>query len=101
MPSYTCKRCEQVWSSEEIAASIFDYGFINLTSQENEIIAFSCPNDKCSSLITIKGSTGISNDFFDKNDLLMDSKGRNLYPKFNYYSSLPLPQRSNEILKLK
>jgi transcriptional regulator with PAS, ATPase and Fis domain len=100
MESFTCKQCGTTWDLYKSAASVFAFGFINLVSQDDEYIAFSCPGEKCPALISLHGPVGISNQFYAFLDAYLDPSGtESQFNKMKYFGVLPFDQKNNGLLK--
>ena len=97
-----CNSCKKEWDDTSIFESIRDYGFINLTSQDDEYIAFSCPGKECYALIYFNGPRNISSNFVSSLVAYLDPSGYDSHKaQIKYFGSLPFCQRNQTILTSK
>lgn len=97
MQNITCNLCGKSLSPLGMLTSIQDYGFINLISNDSEILAYYCPEEQCNCLIWKKGPIGTSIAFLNKiEEYSLIENNRFCLDEFKYYSSLPLADRNSE-----
>ena len=98
MNKFECGSCHKKWSFEEIVSSLEKYGFVNLTSENDEIIAFNCPDESCFNMVQKQYAPGESKKFHHELDHV-SSRYENDGDKFKYFSSLPFSKESSSLLK--
>ena len=83
----------------DLGESLSHYGFVNLTNDNEEIIAFYCPNKLCKNMIKINGDIGLSDIFFDEK-FLWETEG--ILTKggtFKYHAPFNLVEQNKSLFK--
>lgn len=97
MDGFKCDDCGKTWAFEKIIPSVVKYGFVNLVGDDDELIAFNCPDESCFCMVhkrfPLKGSGSFYYALSDKLDPSGLGGGG-----FCYFSSQPFSKASYDIL---
>lgn len=98
MPNIRCQHCNTEIYLVNISKSLSDYGFINLTSEEEEIVAFYCPEDGCGKQMFVRGEKiGFSERIFD---MCLGGQAGVRYSEegFQYYAPFPFAKQNRSFM---
>ena len=99
MQSMICPHCSTEFTLENLLKSLSDYGFINLTSEEEEIVAFYCPEKNCGKQLVMKGKkVGLSETIFTMG---LSGQAHVCYSdkQFQYYAPFPFTKQNRSFMK--
>ncbi len=97
MDNFKCNRCGKVWEFEEILSSIKKYGFVSLVGDDDEWIAFNCPDNDCFFMVYKQLPQEGGRIFYLKISEAMNPSGIG-EGDFHYFSSPPFSKASYSIL---
>jgi len=97
MDSFKCSNCGETWAIKEILPSVEKYGFVSLVGDDDEWIAFNCPENSCFYMVHKKLPPDGGRTFYLEINNVIDPSGEGGIG-FSYFSSPPLSKVNYGIL---